>query len=262
MKTLLTTLIFCLFSSQAFCAWSFGEPLHTGQGAWFQFVEGGCFEQGSRHPALETENEKPPKWVCVASFYLGRTEVTQGQFKALMGYNPSNNPAGPDYPVEELSYIEATQFVARLNAIDKNLPKGWKYRLPTEAEWEYAAGFGKGGKRTEYPGTSNSRILNRYGWLNGGSTHPVARKKPTALGLHDMAGNVAEMVSDLYQELPGDSRISDSSAPCRVVKGSAIYANEPFYARTSIRSCQKETDATSLTGFRLAIEIIKPTHDP
>lgn len=255
MKTLLTTLILFLFSSQAFCAWSLGEPVHTERAGWFQFVEGACFEQGSRHPSLETENEKPPRWICVPSFYLGRTEVSQGQFKAVMGYNPSNNPAGLDYPVEELSYIEAAQFVARLNSIDKNLPKGWKYRLPTEAEWEFAAGFGKGGKRTVYPGTSNGRMLHRYGWINGGSTHPVAIKKPTSLGLHDMAGNVAEMVSDLYQKLPGDSRVSDSSAPCRVVKGSAIYANEPFYARTSIRTCQKETDATSLTGFRLAIEI-------
>lgn len=257
MKSLLIALIFCLFSSQVCCAWSFGEPLHTEQAGWFQFVEGACFEQGSRHPLLETENEKPPKWVCVPSFYLGRTEVTQGQFQAVMGYNPSNNPAGPDYPVEELSYIEATRFVARLNATDKNLPKGWKYRLPTEAEWEYAAGSGKGGKRTEYPGTSNSRILNRYGWLNGGSTHPVARKKPTALGLYDMAGNVLEMVSDLYLAKPGDSRTSGSSVPCRVVKGSAVSAGEPFYARTSIRTCQEETDATSLTGFRLAIEISK-----
>lgn len=257
MKILLFAISFCFFSSQALFAWSFGEPLLTKEAGWFLFVEGGCFEQGSRHPSLETENEKPPKWVCVPSYYFGKTEVTQGQFKKVMGYNPSNNPKGADYPVEELSYIEATRFVARLNAASKNLPKGWKYGLPTEAEWEYAAGYGKGSTRTEYPGTSNSRRLQLYGWVNDGSTHPVGKKRPTVLGLYDLAGNVAEMVSDLYQAQPGDSRASGLSDTCRVVKGSAVSATEPFYARTSIRTCQKETDATSLTGFRLVIEISK-----
>lgn len=256
MKTLIFALTFCLSSSQAICDWNIGKPLHTEQTGWFQFVEGGCFEQGSKHPSLETANEKPPKWVCVPSYYLGRTEVTQKQFKAVMGYNPSNNLKGGEYPVEELSYLEAAAFVEKMNSTtDATLPKGWKYRMPTEAEWEYAAGYGKRGKRTTYPGTSSSRWLPHYGWVSGGDTHPVAIKKPTSLGLYDMAGNVAEMVSDIYQKQPGETLPESSSGPCRVVKGSAVSAGEQFYARTSIRTCQMEKDATSLTGFRLAIEI-------
>ena len=257
MKTFFLAVGFCLFSSQAFCAWSFGDPLKTDEAGWFQFVEGGCFEMGSRNPSLETKNEKPPKWVCVQSFYLGRTEVTQGLFKAIMGYNPSNNPKGDDYPVEELSYLEADAFIRKLNASYRSkLPEGWKFRMPAEAEWEYAAGFGQRGKRTLYPGTSKGSKLQLYGWIDGGDTHPVAQKKATALGLYDMAGNVAEMVSDLYQELK-EKKSTGSSDQCRVVKGSAISAGEPFYARTSIRTCQDEADATSLTGFRLVIEIFE-----
>lgn len=99
MISLLTFIVFVPSSR----AWSYGEALDTEQAGWFQFVEGGCFELGSRHPSIETANEKPPRWFCVPAFYLGRTEVTQGQFKRVMGYNPSSNPKGESYPVERLS---------------------------------------------------------------------------------------------------------------------------------------------------------------
>lgn len=127
-------------------------------------------------------------------FFLGVHEVTQSQWEAVMGANPSFF-LGPDRPVENISPQEAEEFIRRLNERSDG-----SYRLPTEAEWEFAAR--SGGKSERWPGTSRREEVPQFAWVSenaGGETHPVGRNRPNGLGLHDMAGNVAELVGDWFE---------------------------------------------------------------
>ncbi len=122
--------------------------------------------------------------------------MTQGQWKAIMGNNPSAFQNGDNYPVEQVNWDDAQEFIRELNQIT-----GKKYRLPTEAEWEYAAR--SGGKKEKWAGTSNESELMKYAWYRRnarGKTHPVGRKRPNGLGLYDMSGNVYEWVQDTFSE--------------------------------------------------------------
>ena len=136
-------------------------------------------------------------------FWLGQTEVTQEQFELIMGKNPSSRKQ-PDLPVE-VSWNDAQAFCKKLNETQKT-PPGYEWRLPTEAEWEYACRAGSGGpfcgsKPSQLPAQEDSygKYLGQFGWFalnSGGQTHPVGRKKPNAFGLHDMHGNVWEWCLD------------------------------------------------------------------
>jgi formylglycine-generating enzyme required for sulfatase activity len=128
-------------------------------------------------------------------FYLGKYEVTQAQWGKLMSNNPSHIK-GANYPVSSLSWNDAQDFIERLNR-----KTGRKYRLPTEAEWEYAAR--SGGKKEKYAGTSRENEIGEYAWYienSGVGAHPVGEKKPNGLGLFDMTGNVSEWCSDWYNK--------------------------------------------------------------
>jgi len=164
-------------------------------------IAAGQFTMGSA-PGEGLENERPAHRVEITRpVYLGQTEVTQRQYQAVMGANPSVFSAGgksaavvagrdtSDWPVESVSYDDALEFCKRLAAME-NLPQG-AYRLPTEAEWEYAARSGAAG----------AADLARSAWYWDNSErqpHPGAQKAPNALGLFDMAGNVAEWCADWY----------------------------------------------------------------
>ena len=138
-------------------------------------------------------DEKPVHKVIISKpFYLGKYEVTQAQWQEVMGTNPSHFKGDPNRPVERVSWKMAQEFISKLNGREgHNL-----YRLPTEAEWEYAA---RAGATTKYSFGDDDVLLEQYAWYNKndkGSTHPVGQLKPNAWGLYDMMGNVWEWVQD------------------------------------------------------------------
>ena len=163
-------------------------------GMEFVWVPEGCYEMGCGNWTSDCfRDEKPVHEVCVDGFWMGKTEVTQGQWKQIMGENPAEFKKGDNYPVENVRWWEVEKFAKKLSSLSTD---AYKFRFPTEAEWEYAAR--SGGKPEKYAGGSE---LDRAAWYQGNSdrsTHPVATKKPNGLGLFDMNGNVNEWCADTY----------------------------------------------------------------
>ena len=164
-------------------------------GMEFVWVPEGCYEMGCGNWTSDcARDEKPVHEVCVDGFWMAKTEVTQGQWKQVMGGNPAKFKKGDNYPVETVRWREVEKFTKKLSS---STTGAYKFRLPTEAEWEYACR--SGGKPEKYAGGSD---LDRVAWNNGnsnGSTHPVATKDPNGLGLFDMNGNVNEWCADTYR---------------------------------------------------------------
>ena len=161
----------------------------------FVKVEGGTFMMGDDETAHQVE---------LSSFYMQKTEVTQELWEAVMGSNPSEDKTWKDNPVTNVSWYDCQEFITKLNEMT-----GTKYRLPTEAEWEYAARGGKLSKGYEYAGSDE---INEVAWYFENSNekiHPVAEKRPNELGLYDMSGNVWEWCSDWY----GDYKLEDQENP-------------------------------------------------
>ena len=167
------------------------EPI---TGMEFVWVPGGCYEMGCGNWTSDCfRDEKPVHEVCVDGFWMGKTEVTQGQWKQIMGDNPAEFKKGDNYPVEKVSWPEIEKFTLKLSS---STTGAYKFRLPTEAEWEYACR--SGGKPEKYAGGSD---LDQVAWYRGNSnrsTHAVATKAPNGLGLFDMNGNVHEWCADIY----------------------------------------------------------------
>jgi formylglycine-generating enzyme len=159
-------------------------------------VKGGCYEMGDTF-GDGANNEKPVHHVCVKDFYLGKYLVTQLQWTAAMALNPSVEPTcGITCPVENVSWNDVQEFVKKLSERTGN-----PYRLPTEAEWEFAAR--DGGKNEKWAGTSDENELPGYAWFYNNShfqSHPVGEKKPNELGFYDMTGDAWEWMSDYYDE--------------------------------------------------------------
>ncbi len=161
------------------------------------FVEGGSFTMGCTEVQGGDciDDEKPAHTVTLSDFYIAKYELTQAQWKELMGINPASFKSCPECPLEYASWDEIQKFIRNLN-----LRTGKNYRLPTEAEWEYAAGGGKLSKGYKYAG-SNS--IEEVAWYRGNSnreTHPVGGKRANELGIYDMSGNIGEWCSDWYAE--------------------------------------------------------------
>ena len=170
------------------------------------FVKGGTFTMGctSEQGTDCGEDEKPAHKVKISDFYIGKYPVTQAQWKAVMGSSSKElwNTDCDDCPADGVSWNDIQKFIKQLNA-----QTGQNYRLPTEAEWEYAA---RGGNQSEYYKYSGSNDIDEVAWYsnnykNGnhgtrGTTHPVGTKKPNELGIYDMSGNVSEFCQDRYDK--------------------------------------------------------------
>ena len=228
--------------------------------AW---IPPGTFTLGT--PATEqgrAANEGPQTVVTFTQgFYLGRYEVTQGEYEALMGNNPSNFQGDPDLPVEMVSWIAATNYCGTLTQTEAaagRLPAGWKYSLPTEAQWEYAC---RAGTTTRfYYGDDDAFYsqLGNYAWYlanSGGMTFPVGQLQPNAWGLYDMAGNVWEWCWDYYGVYPGGS-VTDpqgtSSSSLRAYRGGG-WDSDGQYCRSASRRDRDPASAVRHIGFRVAL---------
>ena len=215
-------------------------------------VEGGTFSMGSNDGGSD---EEPIHQVTLDSYCIGQTEVTQALWQAVMGSNPSYFK-GTSNPVESVGYFDCIDFINQLNTLLKDqLPQGRKFRLPTEAEWEYAARGGNKSKGYEYSG-SNS--ISTVAWYEGNSvsrTHPVKQKASNELGLYDMSGNVREWCSDwygsnYYSYSPQNNPKGPGSGSLLVLRGGSWGALEQF-CRSAFRD-GSDPGRSYACGLRLA----------
>ena len=216
------------------------------------WVEGGTFTMGSDDGAgveKQYEYTRPAHKVTVGGFYMGRFEVTQGVWRAVMGEEPSWFK-GDMLPVEQVTWTEAQRFVTLLSQLT-----GQRFRLPTEAEWEYAA---RGGKELPFAGCERKQ-LTEYAWFcinSEGHTHPVGQLLPNALGLYDMSGNVAEWCSD-WMEPYTDAEQNDPRGPkegdSRILRGGHYNSTSPGCAVFD-RGWYVPSGKTEYYGLRLVME--------
>jgi len=211
----------------------------------------GSFIMGSPESQENRDkDEGPQRRVNIQSFYISETEVTQRQWKEVMGDNPSKFP-GDDYPVERVSWLNVEEFMKKLNQMDP----GKGYRLPTEAEWEYAC---RGESDYIYPSGNEEIYLEKNGWYednSGKTTHPVGMKPANTNGLKDMLGNVAEWVEDSYHNnyigapTDGGPWLNNSDKK-RVIRGGA-YNSDESECRCTDRDWYYKNARYKNVGFRI-----------
>ena len=219
-------------------------------GMEFVWVPGGCYQMGCGSWTDDCfSDEKPVHEVCVDGFWMGKTEVTQRQWEQVMKDNPAEFKKGDNYPVERVRYPEAEEFAEKLSS---STTITHKFRLPTEAEWEYAAR--SGGKPEKYAGGDD---LNRLAWHHGnsnGSAHPVATKEPNGLGLFDMNGNVNEWCADTYRawaykKHERNNPLFRDEGYTRVFRGGS-WNSKSKSARCSVRSYETGVDRPPFIAYR------------
>ena len=217
-------------------------------------IPAGKFLMGSPDGEKErSTDEGPQRQVSVTkALYVGVTEVTQEQYEALMGKNPSNFK-GAKNPVEQVSWNDAVEFCKKLSE-----KTGRKVRLPTEAEWEYAC---RAGSKTRFCFGDDDTDLRDYAWYtanSGSKTQPVGEKKPNAWGLHDMHGNVWEWCSDYYAESYANAKNEDPQGPgsgsSRVLRGGGWYII-PAHCRSAHRTWHAPDYRHGNFGFRVAVDL-------
>jgi len=220
-------------------------------GVDFRLIPAGTFTMGD---AAGGSNEKPHRVTLTKPFYMGVHEVTNDQWKQVMGSVPSNWKEDA-HPVEQVSLYDAEEFCRKLSALPEERKAGRVYRLPTEAEWEYAC---RSGTTTKYSFGNDEKLFSDYGWFDGNSakqTHPVGLKKPNARGLYDMHGNVLEWCSDWYGIYP-DGEVTNpegpSSGSVRVLRGGAWDFSARF-CRSAFRLRGAPSLRHDSLGFRLAL---------
>ena len=218
-----------------------------------KYVKGGTFQMGATSEqdgdVFVYYDEKPIHEVTLSDFCIGETEVTQGLWKAVMGSNPSNFK-GDNLPVETVSWNDCQKFIEKLNLLT-----GKTFRLPSEAEWEYAA---RGGIRSKHFRYSGSDTIDDVAWYDGNSsdvTHAVKTKNGNELGLYDMSGNVWEWCSDWYESYSSGTQTNPQgplSGSNRVLRGGSWFYHDGF-SRVSRRRSLAPGTRISSAGFRLVL---------
>ncbi len=246
----------------------------------FVWIPGGCFQMGSPpdEPGRDID-ENPIHEVCLNGFWMGKYEVTQAQWLQVMGDNPSfftENTTGKSsfaYPVENVSWDDTQEFIKKLNEThplplpggenqDISPPgrgKGWVFRLPSEAEWEYAC---RAGTQTAYYFSNDADRLSEYAWYQenaDGETHPIGERTPNAWGVYDMHGNVWEWCADAWNDTyighptDGGARTADDNETRRVTRGGALN-NLPWFLRCADRHWDWRDNRNFARGVRLVRE--------
>ena len=215
------------------------------------YVEGGSFDMGATsEQGSDAENdEKPVHRVTLSDYYIGKCEVTQELWEAVMGSNPSNFK-GAQNPVEQVSWNDCQEFVSRLNRLT-----GMTFRLPTEAEWEYAARGGNQSLHYKYSGIGNIGNVAWYNRNSGGSTHAVGTKTANELGIYDMSGNVWEWCSDRYGDYSAGAQTNPqgpSSGSRRVLRGGS-WDDYASCCRVSYRDYYGPGGSSIHSGLRLVL---------
>lgn len=222
-----------------------------------RYVEPGTFQMGSNSGGTD---EKPVHTVQISKgFWMGECEVTQFQYQTLMGTNPSHYK-GSDRPVERISWHDASAFCEALTQRERaagRLSRGYSYRLPTEAQWEYAARGGTKGSGSDYPGSNDLGSVAWYSANSTDTTHPVGQKAPNELGLHDMSGNVSEWCSDwygagYYASSPQVAPQGPASGTSRVYRGGG-HRDPALWCRCTARPYGEPTFAVRTVGMRVVL---------
>ena len=230
-------------------------------------IPNGTFMMGSPIEEEGADDDEAQHQVTISKdYYLGVTEVTQGQYEKVMGTNPSYfqrrrndeiKGSSSNHPVEWVSWADAVEFCKKLSVLPEEKKAGRVYRLPTEAEWEYAC---RAGSKTAYSFGESSKSLGDYAWFDGnsnGQTHPVGEKKANAWGLYDMHGNVWEFCSDWYGDYPKGAANDPTGAregSDRVIRGGSWIILEKFCRSADRRWFpQQPSRRDTIIGFRVAL---------
>jgi formylglycine-generating enzyme required for sulfatase activity len=238
----------------------------------FVKIEGGAFQMGSDYIEHDEDgneansHERPIHFVTVKSFYMSKYEVTQKEWKEIMGNNPSYFK-GDNLPVEQVSWRDAIEYCNKRSLKEGLTPAysgagdkikcNWNatgYRLPTEAEWEYAA---KGGNKdhliSKYSGSNDADAVAWYDENSGNKTHPVGTKSPNCLGLYDMSGNVWEWCWDWGEKYSKKAQINPVGASVganRVIRGGSWY-DDDLFLRSACRGREDPYYQNGRIGFRV-----------
>jgi formylglycine-generating enzyme required for sulfatase activity len=250
----------------AYATFNYKTPVETPQvNEDMVFVQGGTFQMGS---TSGNRFEKPIHSVTLSNFYIGKYEVTQGEYKALMGSNPSysGKGIGDNYPVNKVNWNEAVEYCNVLSRKEGLTPvysgsdttvscnfNANGYRLPTEAEWEYAARGGKSSRNYNFAGSNNLENIAWYEDNSGSKNNPVGQKQPNELGLYDMTGNVWEWCWDWYVYYSSGSQsdpTGSSTGSSRIRRGGG-WANDASFSRTAFRGYAKPSSWGYNVGFRV-----------
>lgn len=227
------------------------DKVYTVNGVSFKMiaVQGGTFTMGATSEQTGADSDElPTHSVTLSDYYIGETEVTQELWSAVMGSNPSNFTGNMQRPVEKVSWNDCQTFISKLNELT-----GETFRLPTEAQWEYAA---RGGNQAQGRLYSGSNTIGDVAWYtsNSSSTHPVKTKAPNELGIYDMSGNVWEWCSDWYGSYSSAAQ-TDPTGPStgsyRVYRGGSWFSSASL-CRVAFRINFTLSDSGGYLGLRLA----------
>ncbi len=218
------------------------------------FVSGGTFGMGAtpeQKPGSPEQNEYPVHEVSLSDYYIGQYEVTQELWEAVMGSNPSKHKGNPRYPVDNINWMDAEAFVAKINILTDG-----NFAMPTEAQWEFAA---RGGVKTEGYLYCGNKEPDSVAWYNENSqtTHEVGELQPNELGLYDMSGNVGEWCQDWFGPYPSEPQVDPKGAEkgeCRVWRGGGFF-NFRQYVRPAFRGFCFPERGNDFFGFRLVRNI-------